>query len=346
MKLLRASLLSVAPLFALFAAPAPSIDFAPGVYAQIDTNKGTIFCELYYDKVPLTVTNFVGLAEGTLDTEVKRGQPFYNGIIFHRVIPDFMIQGGDPTGTGTGGPGYRFADEIRPDLRHDSAGILSMANAGPGTNGSQFFITHVPTPHLDGNHTVFGKVVFGQDVVDRIEKGDKITELTIHRVGPDAQRFRPDQAMFDGLKQGGGKAAVGGAGLGQSKGSGGRQEPTARSIREHEKNAKTSMSGLKYVVLEKGSGPAPRPGQTVATHYSGHLMDGKKFDSSLDRGDPFTFKVGKGEVIKGWDEALGEMKVGEKRAIIVPPHLGYGERGAGGVIPPNATLYFEVERMK
>lgn len=137
--------------------------------ASIDTNKGTILVDLYPDETPLTVANFVNLAE--------RG--YYDGVKFHRVVPNFVIQGGDPTGTGRGGPGYRFQDEIVASLRHDSPGILSMANAGPGTNGSQFFITHTATPHLDGKHTVFGKVVEGQDIVDRIAAGDSMTSVKI-----------------------------------------------------------------------------------------------------------------------------------------------------------------------
>ncbi len=347
-KLLRAGIVSVAPLFALFAAPAEGGDLPPGLYARFDTDKGAIICRLFFEQTPMTVANFVGLAEGALATDVRQGQPYYDGLNFHRVIADFMIQGGDPRGDGTGGPGYRFADEFRPNLRHDSPGILSMANAGPGTNGSQFFITHVPTPHLDGKHTVFGKVVAGQNVVDAIQKGDVIQKLTILRVGPEAGAFRPDQAEFERLQAANARPDAHTAAT-----AAGRQEEApksdreyARVIRDFEKKAKTSMSGLKYVVIKKGQGPAPRPGQTVETHYTGRLMDGTKFDSSLDRGEPFAFKVGKGQVIQGWDEALSEMKVGEKRALIVPAKLGYGDRGAGGVIPPNATLFFEVERMK
>ncbi len=318
-KLLRAGIASVAPLFALFAVPAAGQDLPPGLYARFDTDKGAIVCQLFFQQTPMTVANFVGLAEGTLATDVRQGQPFYDGLTFHRVIADFMIQGGDPKGDGTGGPGYRFADEFRP-----------------------FFITHVPTPHLDGRHTVFGKVVAGQDVVDSIAKGDVIRKLTIIRVGPEAEAFRPDQAEFERLQAGGGASADASSGGGAA--ASGRD--AARMIRDYEKKAKTSMSGLKYVVVQKGEGAKPRPGQTIETHYTGRLMDGTKFDSSLDRGQPFAFKVGKGEVIAGWDEALSDMKVGEKRALIVPAKLGYGSRGAGGVIPPDATLFFEVERMK
>ena len=137
--------------------------------AIIQTNKGEIRIELYGDQTPVTVANFVNLAQ--------RG--YYDGITFHRVIANFMIQGGDPTGTGRGGPGYRFEDEFVPSLRHDGPGILSMANAGPRTNGSQFFITHTATPHLDGKHTVFGKVTAGQDVVNSIAQGDRMEKVTI-----------------------------------------------------------------------------------------------------------------------------------------------------------------------
>lgn len=340
-KFLRASIVPLAPLLAAFAVPADAAELAPGLYARFDTDRGVIVAQLFYKDVPMTVANFVGLAEGTLDAKTKKGQPYYDGIVFHRVIADFMIQGGDPTGTGTGGPGYKFADEIRPNLKHDAPGILSMANAGPGTNGSQFFITHVPTPHLDGKHTVFGKVVDGQDVVDAIRKGDKIRHLGIIRVGPEAEAFRPDQKMFEDLQKSNDDRAN------QAKDAAGAKEREyAKKIRENEKKAKTTDSGLKYVVLEKGSGAKPRPGQTVHVNYTGRFMDGEIFDSTDFHGRPFTFPVGKGQVIKGWDEALGDMKVGEKRALVIPPALGYGKKGAGGVIPPDATLYFEVERVK
>jgi peptidyl-prolyl cis-trans isomerase A (cyclophilin A) len=173
----------------------------PGLYAEFDTTKGTILCALEYEKTPLTVANFVGLAEGALSNMARpAGAPFYDGLVFHRVIANFMIQGGCPDGNGRGGPGYRFADEFRADLKHGGPGILSMANAGPGTNGSQFFITHVATPHLDGRHTVFGRVVEGQDVVNAIRQGDAINAIRIHRVGEAAEGFTVDQARFDALR--------------------------------------------------------------------------------------------------------------------------------------------------
>ncbi len=161
-----------------------------GLYAMIKTSKGDILINLEYQKVPLTVANFVGLAEGKIKNDAKPlGTPYYNGIIFHRVISDFMIQGGDPTGTGRGGPGYKFKDEFHKDLKHDRAGTLSMANAGKNTNGSQFFITHKKTPWLDNRHSVFGYVKTGQEVVDLIRKGDTIKSVEIYRVGKDAKSF-------------------------------------------------------------------------------------------------------------------------------------------------------------
>ncbi len=171
----------------------------PGLYATMSTSKGDIVIELYYKKVPLTVTNFVGLAEGKIKSIRPEGQPYYDGLIFHRVIADFMIQGGCPNGNGRGNPGYKFQDEFDPTLRHSGPGILSMANSGPGTNGSQFFITHKATPWLDDRHAVFGKVVNGQDVVDAIAKGDSLDKIVIKRVGADAEKFIANQAAFDKL---------------------------------------------------------------------------------------------------------------------------------------------------
>ena len=182
---------------------------ADGLYAKFATTKGEILCQLEFEKTPMTVCNFVGLAEGTMKCNKPEGTRFYDGITFHRVIADFMIQGGDPRGTGSGGPGYQFPDEFDASLRHTGPGILSMANAGPGTNGSQFFITHKATPWLDGKHTVFGHVVKGQDVVNKIERGDKIDKLTIMRVGEKAKAFKADQATFEKLVKGKlGKAAT------------------------------------------------------------------------------------------------------------------------------------------
>lgn len=181
--------------------PADDAGLPDGVYARLRTSRGEILCMLEFERTPLTVCNFVGLAEGNIEARTRPGRKFYDGLRFHRVIADFMIQGGCPIGNGTGGPGYRFRDEIVPGLRHAGPGILSMANSGPGTNGSQFFITHRATPWLDGKHTVFGRVVQGQDVVDAVRQGDTIETVEIVRIGEAAMAFTADQAMFDGLRK-------------------------------------------------------------------------------------------------------------------------------------------------
>jgi peptidylprolyl isomerase len=309
-----------------------------GIYAKISTDKGDILCMLEYKKTPLTVANFIGLAEGTKNLgggAGTQGHKFYDGLTFHRVIPDFMIQGGCPLGTGTGGPGYTFPDEIDPSLKHSGPGILSMANAGPGTNGSQFFITHVATPWLDGKHTVFGHVVSGQDVVNKINQGDKIISEEIIRVGAEAEKFKSDQAAFDTLLASAEKRAKD-----KEKAAMAEEE---NKINEQWPNAITTPSGLKYVVIQEGTGDeTPGKGTLVKAHYSGKLLDGMKFDSSYDRGQPIEFPVGTGRVIKGWDEAFLSMKRGEKRILIIPPDLGYGPSGRGP-IPPNAVMVFDVE---
>ena len=179
--------------------PQPTtVNNAEGLFAKIKTNKGSITIQLEFEKAPMTVANFVALAEGRMKNSAKpEGTPYYNGIKFHRVIADFMIQGGDPTGTGSGGPGYAFPDEIHPDLKHTRAGTLSMANAGPYTNGSQFFITHKDTPWLDGRHAVFGYVTVGQEVVNAIAQGDVMESVTIERVGPAAQAWDAVKVLTD-----------------------------------------------------------------------------------------------------------------------------------------------------
>ncbi|MFD0977972.1 peptidylprolyl isomerase [Salinimicrobium gaetbulicola] len=305
-----------------------------GLYAKFHTSKGEILVALELEKTPGTVGNFVGLAEGNLENEAKpQGTPYYDGLIFHRVIPDFMVQGGDPKGTGVGGPGYQFEDEIHPDLKHDRPGILSMANAGPGTNGSQFFITHVATPWLDGKHTVFGHVVEGQDVVDAIKQGDKIEKLEIVREGDAAKNFNAVESFrqFNGAKA--------------------EREAAARKQQEElmgelSQGFEKTESGLRYKMVSEGNGKKAEKGKTVSVHYKGMLADGTVFDSSYKRKQPIDFPLGKGHVIEGWDEGIQLLKEGDKARFVIPSHLGYGSRGAGGVIPPNATLVFDVELMK
>jgi peptidylprolyl isomerase len=309
-----------------------------GLYAKIVTSKGEITLKLEFEKTPLTVTNFVGLAEGTKNFRDDKGRTegrYYDGLKFHREIYNFMIQGGCPLGSGSGGPGYTFPDEFDPSLKHDRPGILSMANAGPGTNGSQFFITHVPTPWLDNKHSVFGHVVSGQDVVNSIRQGDTITAIDIIRVGAKAESFQADQAAFD--KQLAGRDKI------RAEKEKARREKERALIKEKWPNLLTTDSGLMYQVENEGSSDEkPKPGDMVSAHYTGTFLDGRKFDSSVDRGDPIQFPVGTGRVIKGWDEALLDMKKGEKRTLVIPPDLAYGPRGRGP-IPPNSTLVFEVE---
>ena len=302
-----------------------------GMYAKIKTNKGDIMLELEFEKTPLTVANFVGLAEGKIKNNKKEvGEPYYNGLKFHRVIADFMIQGGCPDGNGMGGPGYQFPDEIHPDLKHSGPGILSMANAGPGTNGSQFFITHKETPWLDGKHTVFGKVTEGQDVVDAIAQDDKIIEIDIIRKGENAKKF-DSKAIFDKELEKLEKQAAE------------KAKKAKEAIDALKKGAKVTSSGLAYKIIKKGTGAKAEAGKTVSVHYTGKLSNGTKFDSSYDRNQPIEFELGRGRVIKGWDEGISLLNVGSKATFIIPPDLAYGARGAGGVIPPNATLIFDVE---
>ena len=304
-----------------------------GLYAKFHTNKGDILVSLEFQKTPGTVGNFVALAEGNLENSAKKqGTPYYDGLKFHRVIPDFMIQGGCPQGTGTGNPGYQFDDEFHPDLKHDSPGVLSMANAGPGTNGSQFFITHLETPWLDGNHTVFGKVQEGQDIVDAIAQGDSIETLEIIRIGEDAEKFNAIEAfrVFEGARE---------------KRVAAEKEAMEAELDKIATGFDKTESGLRYQILQKGSGLKAEKGQTVSVHYKGQLADGTVFDSSYKRNQPLEFPVGVGQVIPGWDEGICLLNVGDKARLVIPSELGYGSRGAGGVIPPNATLIFDVELM-
>jgi peptidylprolyl isomerase len=310
-----------------------SNELTNGLYAKFDTDKGMITVSLEFEKTPMTVSNFVGLAEGTLNRN-EEGKPFYDGLNFHRVIDNFMIQGGCPLGTGTGGPGYKFPDEFDKSLRHSEGGVLSMANSGPGTNGSQFFITHVETPWLDDKHTIFGHVVEGMDVVNSVATGDVIKSVKILRVGPEAEAFKVTKESFQEYVDNFAAAS-------KAK----KEKEMAGVIAEVKKaypDAIETKTGLRYIVTKAGDGlDSPKFGAQVTVHYEGKLLDGTMFDSSIKRGAPAQFGIG--QVIEGWNEALVTMTKGEKRTLIIPPELGYGEAGYPGVIPPNSYLVFDVE---
>ena len=304
-----------------------------GIYAKFNTPKGSILVKLTHDLTPGTVGNFVALAEGNLENKSKpQGTPYYNGLNFHRVIPDFMIQGGCPLGTGTGDPGYKFDDEFHPSLKHNRPGVLAMANSGPGTNGSQFYITHIPTDWLDNKHTVFGHVVEGQDVVDTVAQGDALESLEIVRVGAEAEKWNAVEAFrtFEGSR---------------AKREAAEREAAEAKMEELAAGFDKTESGLRYKMIQKGNGKKAENGKTVSVHYSGQLENGKVFDSSYTRKKPIEFPLGRGNVIEGWDEGIALLQVGDKARFVIPSHLGYGSRGAGGVIPPNATLIFDVELM-
>ncbi|MCD0456012.1 MULTISPECIES: peptidylprolyl isomerase [unclassified Chryseobacterium] len=319
-----------------------------GLYANIQTTKGNLIVKFEDKKSPVTVANFVGLAEGKIDNKSKaKGVPFYDGTIFHRVIKDFMIQGGDPKGTGMGDPGYKFEDE-KNDLKHTGKGILSMANSGPNTNGSQFFITEVATPWLDGKHTIFGEVVKGDDVIDAIanvEKGaqDKpktdivLEKVSIFSKGDEYKGYDAAKTFTEGK----GKIAANNKAMAEKA-----EAEAKKALEELKAGMQVTESGLYYKITKKTEGKAAKAGDNVQVHYAGKLTNGTEFDSSFKRNEPLEFPVGTGRVIKGWDEGILLLKEGETATLLIPPAMAYGERGAGGVIPPNAWLIFDVELVK
>jgi peptidylprolyl isomerase len=342
MKKIKTSIIFFAAvLFTMCVADTDTQQFGDGLFAKITTSRGEIIARLEYEKAPLTVCNFAALAEGKMN--VSKGGRFYDGLTFHRVISiangddqDFMIQGGDPLGNGRGGPGYSFPDEIDPSLRHDKPGVLSMANAGPDTNGSQFFITIAAAPHLDGRHTVFGQVVQGQNIVNNIIQGDRIEHVTIIRNGQQAKAFKADQKNFDRLcaeQEAANAAAI------QFR----RQKDTEQINAQYPDTA-VSASGIRYIIQKQGSGDKPAAGETVSVNYTGRLLSGTVFDASKLRGGPLEFQAGTGGVIKGLDESVLDMLQGEIRLVIIPPELAYGQREiGGGLIPAGSFLIFEIE---
>lgn len=343
--------------------PVKYADLENGLYANLETNKGVILLKLNFEKTPITVANFVSLANGTnqIVTDSLKGKPFYNSLVFHRVIHDFMIQGGDPTGTGEGGPGYSFIDEFPKDnngrllLKHDKAGTLSMANSGQNTNGSQFFITHKETPWLDGKHTVFGYVVKGLNVVDSIQQYDTIKKVDIVAVGTTAKRFNAQKIFSDyyykyqeAVKEHQKKIQT-------------TENATKLKIEENSSKAKQLSSGLKIFIEETKNGEKPKNGNKVSVFYAGYFPSGQLFDTnykniakdylvydeakdSRQGYEAFTTIYGpQAMLISGFSEGLQNMRVGDKAMLFIPAHLGYGIQGVPGVIPPNTDLVFEVE---
>lgn len=378
---------AVKPQFTVSKPAPPAIDTKEGIFAEIETAKGKIVIKLEYQKTPVTVANFISLAEGNNPQvgEKFKGKHFYDGLKFHRVISklngdqqDFMIQGGDPDGTGQGGPGYAFKDEIT-DAKFDRAGILAMANAGPKTNGSQFFITIVPTDWLTGKHTIFGYVVSGMDVVNKILKDDVMTKVTITTKGDQAKKFDAAKTFkdyFAGKADDDKKQAAIDAENkkkqaeieAQKKAEYTAKFGTVMAAKVTELNtvkqtATRTASGLQYAITKKGTGVKPADGATVLINYAGYLEDGTLFDSCIENVvkqygkfdenrakangyQPMQAQAGKYQFIPGFVEGLNAMSFGDKATIFIPSNLGYGERGAGGVIPPNANIIFEVELLE
>ena len=305
-----------------------------GLYARLTTGKGEVMLQLEYQKAPLTVGSFVGLAEGRLDA--SKGKKYFDGLSFHRVVKGFVVQTGDPKGDGSGGPGYEFPNEIASDLKYDTEGVVGMANAGPNTNGSQFFITMAATPNLDGGYSIFGKVVKGMDVVKQIAQGDKLVKVEILRNGGPARAFKADQAAFN-ERLAPLEAAI-------KKAADDRRSADVAAIKQRWPDLVPDADGIYQKTLKTGSGPGPKPGQTVSVAYKGMLVNGQVFDQSDLHGGAVDFQVGIGRIIPGWDKVVMQMKKGEKRMIVIPPELAYGSRGTpGGPIGPDSFLAFEVE---
>jgi len=339
-----------------------------GLYADIQTNYGDMLAELYYKTTPGTVANFVSLAEGT-NTYVAdslKGKRYYDGTKSHRVIKNFMLQAGDRTATGEGDPGYKFADEFVDTLRYTRKGQLGMANSGPATNGSQFFITEVATDWLNFRHTIFGQVIQGEDVISKITSvktgaQDRpvdpvvIKKVEIIRVGKAAQKWDAPKVFDAFMKEQNAKAQK----LESQK------EKNLAVMAEQEAKAVAQPSGIKILKLKEGNGVKPQIGSDVLVNYAGFLRaTGDLFDTNIaeiakenDAYDaaraadpqygyiPYAWKyspeVG---LIAGFKEALLSMKVGDKIRVFIPSALAYGKQGFGnGVIPPDADLMFEIE---
>lgn len=350
-------------------------DLADGLYADIQTTHGDIVVKLEYDKTPITVANFISLAEGTSTfvSDDYKGKKYYDGLIFHRVMKGFMIQGGDPMGSGAGGPGYKFMDEFNDSLIHDKKGILSMANPGPDANGSQFFITHAPTSWLNNRHSIFGEVVKGIAVVDsianvKVAAGNrpvtevKMNTIEIIRNGKAAKQFDAVAVMTEYFDNEGERLAA----IEKEKAEKAAMQEKVKSdfvasLADQKAKAKELPSGLKILSILDSKGEKPRIGSTVPVMYAGYLEDGTLFDTNYEevaiRYNTFdeSRKQGGGyegvnmpfspdaQIIPGFREGLLSMKVGDKVRIFIPSHLGYGPQGSRGVIPPDANLVFDLE---
>ena len=330
--------------------PAPYPD---GIYAELETNRGTIVLELDFERTPLTTANFIGLAEGTITNQAfPAGHPFFDGTVFHRVVPGHVIQAGIPIGGETDSPGYTIPNEISPDLSHNRAGILGMANAGPHTNSSQFYITLGDRSYLDGNFTIFGRVIEGLPVVQSIQQGDTAQRIKILRIGKKARRFRVDNDSFNRRKI---EVEQNVARMEEEN-----KKKETEWIRTNWPDAIQSPQGSLFKITQTGTGAMPETGRTLLVRYSGLFPDGTSFCSTGEAGHPFRekegesflFVVGTTSITAGLDAALTDMRRGEHRTIICPPELGYGIQGFYArpregerrfVISPNTTLVYFVE---
>ena len=336
-------------------------ELGDGVYAEFITNKGTFVAKLYNKATPLTVANFVDLARGKNDMvdSTYKGKPYFNGLTFHRVMKDFMIQGGDPLANGLGNPGYVFPDEFVDSLKHDRKGILSMANGGPDNNGSQFFVTVKATPWLDGKHSVFGEIVIGQEIVDSIslvpttKPGDKpIDDVIMNEVNIIVKGNQKIASFSDEMAEI--EAEI------KAKREAVEKHMTDKAVEFATKKEEATAfeSGLKMLYTTKGDGPKPEIGQKVLVHCTGYLTNGGLFFTTykdiavlydtMNPRNPYspmtTDYSPEARLIAGFREGLLDMKVGDKTTMFIPSHLGYGEAGNPQArIPGNTDLVFEVE---
>ena len=314
-------------------------DLPDGLYARIETSRGTIIARLEPERAPVTVMSFVGLAEGTVDNSFRSGSPFYDGLTFHRVEPNFVVQGGDPNGTGTGGPGYRFPTETHEELLHDSEGVLAMANSGPDTNGSQFYITLRPAPHLDGGYNVFGSVVDGMDAVRSIQIGDVMRRVTILRIGETAQAYAASTEAFDRLVEELLERRA-------QEADATRAEAIARIEAQWPDAVEYGETGMYLTQIADGTGEPPAAGQPIGVHFVLSLVDGSQLESTRDRGEPYRFNYLQQRLVEGLEIAIGTMGIGARIVVVVPPELGWGPAGIPPVIPANSYIVFDVERIE